>query len=411
MTIRYLTAMAVAATLTSIASADEWLQFRGPGCQSVADEVSVPLEWSVETGQNIAWQADLPGDGVSSPIVVDGRVIVTAADGADHDELMVLAFDSATGKELWRRKFWATGRTLCYRTSSVAAPTPVSDGENVYAFYSSNDLVCLDLDGNLKWLRGLTLDHQGLGNDIGMAASPVVVGDAVIVQCDCQSVAFAAAFNKNTGATLWETPRTENSNWASPLGLPALDAVLLQGRDGLSLLGAKTGEKMWDAKTDAESIPSAATSGDLVVIPSDGLSLFKKTADGLDVVWRKGGVRPGSPSPVVYGDRIYTIARGGVMSAVDLETGESAFKRRLGGSFWATPLATAGRLYCINQDGDAFVVDAGGKGKVLSKSSFGDAIYGSPAAADGGMFVRSNGKLWKIAAMAQAARPADNRVQ
>ena len=109
--------------LAGVTHADDWPGFRGVGGASVSETVSPPVDWSVDTGTNVAWSADLPGTGVSSPIVVDGRVIVTAASGADRDRLHVLAFDSMTGKPLWHRQFWATGRTLCYRTSSVAAPT------------------------------------------------------------------------------------------------------------------------------------------------------------------------------------------------------------------------------------------------------------------------------------------------
>lgn len=393
------------------AAADDWPQFRGPGGASVADAVSLPVEWSVETGQNIAWSADLPGDGVSSPIVVDGRVIVTAASGADRDQLHVLAFDSMTGKALWSRQFWATGRTLCYRTSSVAAPTPVSDGEHVLALYSSNDLVCLDLEGNLKWIRGLAVDHPGLGNDIGMASSPVVVDGAVVVQCESKTASFAAAYEIETGATRWEVPRPRDSNWTSPTVVAYSGAaqtepgVLVQGEGGLQLLAARSGDVLWDAEVEGASIASPSSSGELVLSAASGVTALRRTTDGMEVVWRQTGVNPGSPSPVAYGDQVFVIGRGGILSAVNANTGEkSALKKRLGGTFWATPLAAAGRLYCINQDGKAFVVDPAGKGEILAEVSFGEEIYGSPAAADGGMFVRSNGKLWKIAIAQQAGR-------
>ncbi|MEM9185425.1 MAG: PQQ-binding-like beta-propeller repeat protein [Planctomycetota bacterium] len=388
--------------------ADDWRQFRGPGGMSVAESVAVPIEWDVQTGANVAWEADLPGNGVSSPIVVGGRVVVTAASGPDNDRLHVLAFDSATGRPLWRRRFWATGRTLCYRTSSVAAPTPASDGEYVYAFYSSNDLVCLDLDGNLRWTRGLTLDHPGLGNDIGMAASPIVVGDSVVVQCESQTASFVGAYHRGNGKTRWENPRPKDSNWTSPVAIPggeadrSAGAVLLQGREGLAVHNGATGELLWQSSLRGATIPSPAVGSGMILAPVDKLSLLKQVGEELEVVWRGGAAEPSAASPVMHGGRAYVIARGGILYGIDLATGEQAFRKRLKGSFWATPLVAGGKLFCINQDGDAYIVDAAGRGETLGTASFGDAIYGSPAAADGGMFVRSNAKLWKIAVVGQA---------
>ena len=401
-------ALIVALLPFATAHADDWPEFRGANGQSVSESVSLPLEWSVETGKNIAWSADLPGRGVSSPIVVDGRVIITAASGAERNRLHVLAFDSMTGQQLWQRQFWATGRTLVYETSSVAAPTPATDGQRIFAFYSSNDLVCLDLDGNLQWIRGLTLDHVGLGNDIGMAASPVVADETVIVQCVSQTSSFAAGLNAKTGANMWETPRPKGSNWASPAIVPytgaqgADNGVLLQGQEGLTLRSTTSGAELWSEPLTGAAIASPSFNGTTAFVAADGLSALKRTPEGMEVLWRKGNVRPATPSPVAYDGRVYVIGRGGVLAALTQESGRSLFKRRLAGAFSATPLAVDGRLYCMNQEGKAFVVEAGGKGKILAESDFGADIYGSPAAADGGMFVRSHKKLWKIALLRQA---------
>ena len=130
--------------------------------------------------ENIVWTANLPGRGVSSPIVVGGKVVVTANSGPRQERLHVLAFDAKSGRELWHRQFWATGRTLTHPVGANAAPTPASDGKRIFAFYSSNDLIALDLDGNLLWFRGLAHDYPKAGNDIGMSSSPTVVGDTVV---------------------------------------------------------------------------------------------------------------------------------------------------------------------------------------------------------------------------------------
>ena len=162
------------AILVSFTGAD-WLQFRGSQSTGVAPDADLPLNWS----ENVAWKSPLPGRGPSSPIVVGGRVFVTCSSGAKQDKLHLLAFDAEGGHQEWERQLWATGRTFTHPSSAVAANTPASDGERIFAFYSSNDLACYDLDGNLLWFRGLGHDYPKAGNDIGMSSSPVVVGETV----------------------------------------------------------------------------------------------------------------------------------------------------------------------------------------------------------------------------------------
>ncbi len=175
------------------ACAGDWRQFRGNDTNGIAEETSLPTHWS-ET-ENVAWKVELTGKGPSSPIVVAGHVIVTSSSGAKQDRLHVLSFAAASGKLEWERQFWATGRTMCQPMTAVAAPTPASDGQRVFALFSSSDLVCLDLDGNLLWYRGLQVEHPAAGNDVGMASSPVVVGQTVIVQIESQGDSFAAGFD------------------------------------------------------------------------------------------------------------------------------------------------------------------------------------------------------------------------
>jgi outer membrane protein assembly factor BamB len=102
----------------------DWPQFRGADSSGVSADKNVPTS----IGENIAWSAELPGRGLSGPIVVGGRVFLTASSGYQQDRLHILCFDAITGKRLWERQFWATGRTLCHPKMCNATPTPASDG-------------------------------------------------------------------------------------------------------------------------------------------------------------------------------------------------------------------------------------------------------------------------------------------
>lgn len=396
--VRCLGCCVVVAGLAHVTLAEDWAQFRGTNTNGVAPAQSLPQKWS----ENVAWKKDLPGRGASSPIVVGRAVIVTSASGPNRDRLHVLAFDADSGEQLWRRQVWATGRTFCHPTSSVAAPTPASDGKQIYAFYSSNDLVCLDLDGNLKWYRGLGLDHPKAGNDVGMASSPLVVGGLVVVQIESQGDAFAAAIDTKTGKTRWSVPRTRQANWCSPIALRDDNgqayAVALQSPDRITAHALEDGKQLWEYKAACAGIASSVARDDLVYVPSVGTTALRVSpgSSAVEVVWSDNRIQPSSASAVVYRDNIYAVNRTGVLVAANAATGEVEWRLRLKGRFWATPIASGDYLYLVNSDGLAFVVELGDEGKIVAQTDLQATLQGTPAVADGAVFVRSDAHLWRI---------------
>ena len=382
----------------------DWRSFLG-GRGNVAAEAELPRSWSVETGENIAWTAELPGRGVSSPIVIDGRVVVTCSSGEPENQLHVLAFDQQTGALLWQRDFEATGRTKFNEATALAANTPASDGGRIFAMFSSNDLAALNLDGNVLWTRSLTAEHPQAGNDFGMASSPLAAGELVIVQCDGEHEAFAAAFDARDGAPRWERPRKAGGSWSSPLALQQtvdgeqVAAVAFQSAEGIETLRVDTGELIWKAELPCETIPSPIAADDRLIVSAQGLVALEADAAAGDaeVVWRAKGLRPAAASPLMHGGRVYAVNRGGLLTCAEFGGDETAWRLRLGGTFWATPLLASGRLYCINGAGKAFVVELGDTAEVSAEINFGEDVLASPAVADNAMFVRSHRHLWKIA--------------
>ncbi len=399
--IRALTLTLLIAT-TLAATAADWRQFRGTDNRSVAAAERVPSQWDEET--NVAWKSALPGEGVSSPIVVAGRIVVTASSGPNQDRLHVLCFDTKTGRQRWHRQFWATGRTLHHPTSSVAANSPASDGERIFAFFSSNDLIALDLDGNLLWLRGLTADYPKAGNDVGMASSPIVVDSTVIVQVENQGDSFVAGIDTATGENRWRTPRNSAANWASPTVLRAKDGspelALLQSGTDLAAIDPKTGRTVWKSEQACSTIPSSTVDGNEIYVPANGLTALSLPVGGGDptVLWKSNRLAVGAASPVVHDGNVYIVKRAGVLSCGDAQSGEVLWQLRLKGTFWATPVLADGHLFLINQEGVAQVVKIGGdKGELVSQYEFGEPVLGSPAVADGAIYFRGESHLWKIA--------------
>jgi outer membrane protein assembly factor BamB len=395
---------AALAVVPGLAGGGDWLGFRGTDSRGYSTQTNLPTGDDLD--QCIAWKEEIPGRAVSGPIVVDGRVITTSSGGPHDDQLYVVALDAQTGQELWQRGFWATGRTMHHPTSALAAPTPASDGRLIFAFYSSNDLICLDLDGNLKWLRGLTADYPDCYNDTGMASSPAVIGDTVIVQLECQGDSFAAGLDKRTGETLWRAKRQAGANWASPITLRSTrgDSVLLQSPDRLTAHDARTGQMLWSYDAACSSIPTATTDGRQVYLPSGGLTALRLDDQGHarspQVGWKENRLAPGSASPIVADGRVYIINGGGVLVTGDARTGKVLGQLRLSGTFWATPVVAGDRLYAVNQDGLLQVVrlsSEDAKGEVVARHELGEGVFGSPAIGDGALYIRGEKHLWRIA--------------
>jgi len=396
-----LLALLLVALLVTELTAADWRQFRGNLSSAVAPGEKPPVTWG-ET-ENIAWKIPLSGRGISGPIIVSDRVYLTSSDGFNQDRLLVECFDVKTGVRRWRRSFQATGRTQCHPKMANATPTPASDGKRIFAFYSSNDLVCLDLDGNLLWYRGLTHDYPNASNSLGMASSPVVIGDTVIVQVESQSESFATGLDVADGTTRWHRKQHRFDNWSSPIELPAKDPaqslVLLQNMVGMTALVARTGTEAWHYDQPSARTPSSVVANGIVFIPSNGLTALKPAAEGKqapEIAWKDNRFGSGTPSPLVYRGRVFTMS-GPIVKCSDATNGKLIWQLRLKGAFTSSPVAADGHLYYFGETGLTYVVDASGpKGKIVSENPLGATILCTPAIADNSVFVRSHGHLWKI---------------
>jgi len=381
-------------------SGGDWLQFRGTDCNGVSDEKDLPL--TVDPAKNVAWKVPLPGRGPSSPIVIGDRVVVTCSSGGRQQRLHVICFNAADGKLHWHRRMWATGHSVGHPFGANAAPTPASDGRLIFAFYSSNDLACFDLDGNLKWFRGLAYEHPTTRNDVGMGSSPLVSGRTVIVQLENQGESFAAGIDVGSGLTRWRIQREQDAMWTSPTGLAGpRPLVLLQGRNRLSAFDVSDGKLVWQYEASCHTISSVTTCGDTIYLPAEGLHALRyspASSGKVKRLWHEKRLRCGNSSPVVHDGRTYTIKPPGILVCGNAADGEVLWQLRLKGPIWATPVLADGRLYVVSHPGLVQVVELGEEGKLVGESQIDASILASPAVADGAIYLRSDAHLCKVTA-------------
>ncbi len=378
--------------------ADDVTQFRG--ALGISKETNLPTKWSAKDG--LRWKAELPGRGLSNPVIAGGRVYVTATAAYEQKREVVLCFDVKTGKKLWERQVWSTGTTQCHNKTNMAAPTPMTDGERVYALFATGDLVCYDKDGDLVWYRSLVGDYPTVGNNVGMAASPAIHGETIFICLENAGESFAVGIDKRTGENRWRVVRPRLINWVSPIVVQnqGQAEVLFQGPDGIASHDVNTGKKKWTAPAVVKGSHASLTSGDGVVYANSEkfTALRPGKTDAPEVLWQSAKLRVGYCSPIVHEGRIYVVAGAGVVNCGDAKTGEIVWTLRLdaGGAYTASPLLADGKLYIVNEAGVTTILQVGKEAKVLAKNPIDDVILASPVASDGAIFLRSDGALYCI---------------
>src|SRR5262249_14361575 len=200
--------------------------------------------WSAS--ENLRWKVPLEGAGVSAPIVWGERIFLTSSAGRLSDQLFLSCHQRSDGRQLWRIQCFGSAQPEGqFAPGGMAVPTPATDGQRVFALFGTGDLICVDFDGKPLWIRSLAQEYGPFRNRWGMAASPILVGDMLIVQVDHFGQSYLLAVDAASGATRWKTNREAQVNWTSPL------AVKVEGRTQIVAAGTHT-IKGYDAKNGAE---------------------------------------------------------------------------------------------------------------------------------------------------------------
>lgn len=392
------------AVLTA-SGANVWPGFRGDG-DSHTNARRLPLHWS-ET-KNIAWQADLPGYGQSSPVVWRERIFLTAVQGANKEKLHTFCYDFKTGRALWQREADATFTQKDANTVSKAAPTPAVDSKRVYVFFESGDLLAFDHNGQAQWQRKLAAEYGGYKTNHGLGSSIVQTENAIVVLIAHSGTSFLLAIDKQTGQNRWKTEIKSGGGWSTPLvaQLQGKTHLIVSISGGVTAYDAQTGQAVWTVGgLKGNNIPSptlAAEQNLLIAGSSDkGMNVAIKLGGTGDVTashvaWRAEEATAYFASPLVHRGLVYFVSKVGIAYCLDAATGAEKWRQRIGGECWASPLAAGDRIYFFTNEGVTVVVKAGPQYEELAKNTLPlERVYGV-AAVDGALLLRSGRKLIKL---------------
>ena len=406
---RRISRAALAALIVLFAGAPiaaDWPQWRGPSGLGVSAESGLPTTWSAR--ENLAWSVELRGAGSSSPIVWGDRVFVTSQIGRlplrgdahpalarDDAELVsrespitgrredasgtpdpiffvVEAFNLADGGRVWEHRFAARGPfPNLHEKHNLATPTAVTNGEHVFAWFGTGQLVALDMRGKPVWSKHLGEEFSPFDINWGHGSSPTLYRDLLILLCDHASASYLVALDARTGALRWKAERGKGkASYSTPLVVPGPsgDELIVNSSERIDAYDPASGRLLWYADAPRQTpVPSAVFHDGLIYLTrgyrnSPYLAIRpggRGDVTSSHVVWRAPGGGSYAPSLVAYDGLLYMTNDVGVLTCADMKTGERVWQTRLDGVFFASPVAADGKIYFVSQTGETIVVKAG----------------------------------------------------
>ncbi len=369
--------------------AKQWGQWRGPTANGVAEHGDPPVKWS--ESENIRWKVQIPGNGLSTPLVWGDVVFLQTAISTDPAEVekrlveqearqreraerrrsgdrrrdgkggpsgrrgrgmgrstpsevhkfVVLALDRNTGKTLWQKTVHEeVPHEGSHRDGSLAPASPITDGEHVYAFFGSRGLYCLTLKGEIVWKKDL--GKMKTRNGFGEGSSPALFGKTLVVNWDHKGDSFIVALEKETGDEIWRRERDEVTSWSTPLivndgGRPQ---VIVSATNRVRGYDLATGKTIWECGgLGLNCAPTPVVSSGVVFAMSGYrdpalLAIRYQNANGdltnsNAVSWSMSKGTSYVPSALLYEDTLYYLQKNaGILSCVDSKTGKPHYSQQ-----------------------------------------------------------------------------------
>ncbi len=411
---------------SALLGAGDWPQWRGPAASGVSQLVDLPLNWGPES-ENIRWRAELTVDGVSQPIVAGDRIFVTGSRGGKGPiERSVTGIDLKDGSVLWETIInTRRAERKHHRFGSFSTPTPVTDGNTVWAYFGGF-LAAVSRDGELLWSTDVDPDYWRRSR-YGAASSPILTDGAVVVFGDDEwgredggKQSWLAAFDRESGEEIWRTEWPDTCcSYATPFlrqgdghqEVVVATTPLLLGFD------AATGERLWQLDLPiVQVVPSLVQSGDLLIqagsVHEKKTIAFRLSGFGAETrgeqIWQDIRATPELASPVIYAGLLFTVSDGGIMSCHQPETGKLLWRRRLEGhSYRSALVAGDGKIYITSLGGKTDVVAAETKFRPLASNDMAEYSESSLAVTDECLLLRTEDHLYCIGREEPASAQAD----
>jgi outer membrane protein assembly factor BamB len=390
--------------------AENWPRFRGVDGAGISGSPNIPSEW---TEQAYRWVADLPGSGNSSPVIWQDRLYVTAADEKALQRTLI-CLNKSDGTERWRAVA-DFPKYKKHKNNSFASSTPAVDESHVYQLWHSTQqtsLIAYDHDGTEIWRYELGAYLHGQGG----ATSPIVTGDLVVVAHDHKADSFLLAVDRMTGEPRWKIPREgKRACYSTPCIRTTSggkqELVFVHCYEGVIGVDAESGKQNWHVdpfgREPQRALASPIVVDDLVIAGSGAVGGDRQIVaiaideEGAEVsareVYRMVRQSPHVPTPLAIDNRLYLWNDSGIATCCDLQRGDVIWQKRVGGSYFASPIAIGKRIFSIDTAGEVVVIAAEDKFRVIARNPMGQSSRATLATSDDVLYVRTDSKVFAIA--------------
>jgi outer membrane protein assembly factor BamB len=419
---KYIFAFFVLSVITAAVHAQEpeqWSRFRGPNGQGISTATNLPVKWSAD--ENIAWKTNIPGSGWSSPIVWNDHIFLTSTTN-DGKECHLIAVDRKSGKMLWDRIVFTQEPQFKHARNSYATPTPVTDGELVYAVFGSGGFVAADFEGNIVWTK-TDLHYY---SQHGLGTSPILYNDMLLLAVNPSSKeepkqlgwqiawdkSYLLALDKKTGKECWRGTRGMSAighSTPAVIQVDGKDQILSAAGNVVQAFDPSAGELIWTVRYVGEpAVPSPAIGDGLVFMATretNPILAIKPDGKGectdTNIVWEQKQHSPMTASFLYIKPCLYTATDKGSFAAFEAATGKLLWQKRLGNAINASPVFADGKIYVINASGVATVFKPNDNptkpAKELAVNEIGDCyVQATLAVAGKQLLLRTENQLWCI---------------
>ncbi len=417
----------------------QWPGYRGYMASGVLDKANLPGTFDFEKQENIKWKIEIPGMGISSPVVWGDRLFITTAvsegdnagfkpglygdvapvNDASVHEWKVYSVDKSTGRIIWERtSYKGVPKIKRHPKSTHANSTAATDGRHVVAFFGSEGLYCYDIDGRLLWQKDFGVLKSVFftmhNAEWEFASSPVIYDGAVIIQCDVLENSFLAAYDVNTGKELWKSERDEYPGWCTPTiySNAGRTYIAVNGFKHIGGYDFKTGKEVWRMSGGGDiPIPTPITGKNLIFFNSahgkaspiiavrknatGNITLKENETSNSGVQWSQPRGGSYMHTMLLYRDLLYNVNWNGSINCIDPETGKEVYNAKLGSarSFIASPVASDGRIYIVDEEGTVYIISDGPAFRLLAEIPMNDICMTAPAITEGIIYFRTQHHL------------------
>jgi outer membrane protein assembly factor BamB len=406
-----------------------WPQWRGSRWDSISPATNLPADLNAEGVRQ--WRVELPGPAGSSPIVWEDKIFLTSIDGDQSGDAMLLICLNTAGEKLWSRKL--DGQNINFRdNANLASPSPMTDGQHVWAQMANGILHCFTLDGELVWKKDLQQVYGRFDIQFGMSSTPLLDNSKIYLQLihgnmrdqRLTSDGHVIALEAGTGEQVWHHRRltdgyAENLHaYCSPTIYRDQDRefLIVHGADYVTGHSLEDGSEIWrcggfnirgaDYNPYLRFVASPTAVPGMIVVPTakrGPVVALRPDLQG-DVteqsdsqLWRINGGTPDVASPLIYQGLVYLADERGVLICLNADSGEILYQQRLlSSNHRSTPVGVDGKVFLTGRDGEVVVLQAGSEFKLLSKLELKEEMTASPAIANGQVLIRTFQALYSF---------------